>query len=72
MWRDQIVDLPPDHDPGNWLQAMAQAHRDDAIPLGVFYKSIRPTLNSHTRVTNHPLKADGRRFDVRSQLETYR
>ena len=38
---------------------MAQAFRDDAIPVGVFYKEDRPTLESHTRVTNHPLKASG-------------
>lgn len=72
MWRGQIEDLPGDHDPSNWLQAMAQAYRTDAIPLGLFYKEVRPTLESHTRVTNHPLKAGSHDFDVQALLETYR
>lgn len=71
-WRGKVVDLPPDHDPSDWLQAMAQAYRDDAIPLGVFFKEVRPTLESHTRVTAHPLRKDAPTFDVRALLETYR
>jgi 2-oxoglutarate/2-oxoacid ferredoxin oxidoreductase subunit beta len=72
LWRGRIVDLPEDHDPTDRTQAMIQAFRDDAIPLGLFYKEVRPTLESHTRVTAHPLRADGHDYDVRSMLETYR
>jgi 2-oxoglutarate ferredoxin oxidoreductase subunit beta len=72
LWRDRVVALPPEHDPGDWLKAMDQAHRDDAIPLGVFFRSARPTLESHTRVTPHPLTAGDPRFDVHRLLETYR
>jgi 2-oxoglutarate/2-oxoacid ferredoxin oxidoreductase subunit beta len=71
-WRDRVVALPTEHDPSNWLQAMDQAYRDDAIPLGVFYRSTRPTLESHTRVAPHPLQAGRPAFDVRSLLEAYR
>jgi 2-oxoglutarate ferredoxin oxidoreductase subunit beta len=72
LWRPQIEELPADHDPGEWLKAMGQAHRDDAIPVGLFYKQVRPTLESHTRVTNHPLRSNAHGFDVRALLETYR
>jgi 2-oxoglutarate ferredoxin oxidoreductase subunit beta len=72
LWRGRVMSLPPDHDVANWLQAMEQAHRDDAIPLGVFYRRTRPTLESHTRVTRHPLSADSAPFDVQAMLETYR
>ena len=71
-WRDRVTALPAEHDPGNWVEALTQAHREDAIPLGVFYKSTRPTLESHTRVSPHPLRAGGVPFDVRSLLEAYR
>jgi 2-oxoglutarate ferredoxin oxidoreductase subunit beta len=72
LWRGQVVDLPEDHDPGNWLRAMEQAYRDDAIPLGVFYRSLRPTLESHTRVAHHPLREGSPEFDVHALLQTYR
>lgn len=72
LWRGKIVDLPKDHDPGDRMQALAQAFRDDVMPVGLFYKELRPTLDSHTQVTNHPLKDGGRDFDVRALLETYR
>jgi 2-oxoglutarate ferredoxin oxidoreductase subunit beta len=72
LWRGDIVDLPEDHDPIDRMQAMTQAYRDDAIPVGLLYKEVRPTLDSHTRVTNHPLKGDSRDFDVRGLLEIYR
>jgi 2-oxoglutarate ferredoxin oxidoreductase subunit beta len=72
QWRGAIVDLPEDHDPSDRMAALTQAFREDAIPVGLFYKEVRPTLQSHTRVTNHPLKADARDFDVRELLESYR
>jgi 2-oxoglutarate ferredoxin oxidoreductase subunit beta len=71
-WRAEVVDLPEEHDPSERMQALAQAFRDDAIPVGLFYKAVRPTLESHTRVTDHPLKTGGREFDVQALLETYR
>jgi 2-oxoglutarate ferredoxin oxidoreductase subunit beta len=72
LWRPKVGDLPEDYDPGDRMQAMAQAFRDDAIPVGVFYREIRPTLESHTGVTKHPLKEGSYDFDVRSLLEMYR
>ncbi len=73
LWRGKVEGLPADHNPEDRLQAMAQAIREDAIPLGVFYRQARPTLESHTRVTDHPAKGGaGVRFDVRGLLESYR
>jgi 2-oxoglutarate ferredoxin oxidoreductase subunit beta len=73
LWRGKVVGLPADHNPGDRLQAMAQAIREDAIPLGVFYRETRPTLDSHTRVTDHPAKGNATAgFDVRGLLESYR
>ena len=71
-WRERVTALPAEHDAGNWLHALAQANREDAIPLGVFYRSARQTLESHTYVQAHPLKVGGTAFDVRSLLQTYR
>jgi len=72
LWRPRVEDLPEGHDPADRMQAMSQALRDDKIPVGLFYSQIRPTLESHTRVTNHPLKADARHFDPRELLQSYR
>jgi 2-oxoglutarate ferredoxin oxidoreductase subunit beta len=72
LWRPRIEPLPADHDPADRMSALAQAFRDDALPVGVFYRQARPTLESHTRVTNHPFKEGAYEFDVRSLLETYR
>ncbi len=72
LWRPLIEDLPEDHNPSDLIQALAQALRVDAIPVGVFYRKLRPTLESHTRVTNHPLKEGAFDFDVSSLLEIYR
>jgi len=71
-WREKVAALPADHDADNWLQALAQAHREDAIPLGVYYRSTRQTLENHTHVTAHPLRGGEAPFDVRSLLLTYR
>lgn len=38
-----VVELDASHDPTNKIQAMQQAYREDAIPLGVFYQVERPT-----------------------------
>jgi 2-oxoglutarate ferredoxin oxidoreductase subunit beta len=72
LWRPRIEDLPQDHDPGDRIQALAQAFRDDAIPVGVFYRDVRATLEKLTYVTDHPLKGDGHDLNVRALLETYR
>jgi 2-oxoglutarate ferredoxin oxidoreductase subunit beta len=72
LWRSRIEELPEEHDAGDRLQALAQALREDAIPVGLFYKEERPTLDSHTRVTNHPLRDEVQEFDVRALLEQYR
>jgi len=72
LWRPKIEALPEGYDPGDRIQAIGQAFRDDAIPVGVFYREQRPTLDSHTRVTAHPLKDGTEDFDVKSLLEIYR
>ncbi len=72
LWRPKIEDLPPEHDPHDRAQALHQAFRENAIPVGVLYRENRPTLESHTRITDHPLKADAQDFDVRALLESYR
>jgi 2-oxoglutarate ferredoxin oxidoreductase subunit beta len=72
QWRPRITDLPADHDPADRMQALVQAFRDDAIPVGVFFREKRPTLESHTRITHHPLSEDRQDFNVRALLETYR
>ena len=72
LWRPKLQKLPEEHDPSDRTQALAQAFRDDAIPVGLFYEEVRPTLESHTRVTNHPLKQDAKDFDVQALLESYR
>jgi 2-oxoglutarate ferredoxin oxidoreductase subunit beta len=72
LWRPRIEQLPEGHDPTDRTQAMAQAFRGDAIPVGVFYRELRPTLESHTRVTDHPLREGARDYDVRALLEIYR
>ena len=72
VWRPLIEDLPADHDSSDRTQAMFQAFRRDAIPVGLFFSETRPTLESHTRVTDHPFKPGSSRFDVRALLEIYR
>lgn len=72
LWRPRIQELPADHDPADRMQALTQAFRDDAIPVGLFYQEMRPTLESHTRVTPHPLEGSAQDLDVRSLLESYR
>ena len=72
LWRPLVEPLPEDHSPADRMQALAQAFRDDAVPVGVFYRERRPTLESRIRVTNHPFKEGAYAFDVQSLLETYR
>ncbi len=73
-WRERVTDLPPDHDPGDRMAALTQAMRQDAIPLGLFYREPdpRPTLDSCVYVADHPLRGESRPFDVQALLETYR
>jgi 2-oxoglutarate ferredoxin oxidoreductase subunit beta len=71
QWRSDIVDLPKSHDMSDRTAAMDQAFRSDAIPVGIFYRDTRPTLETHTRVTDHPFHTGGREFNVRELLETY-
>lgn len=40
----QVRDLPDDHNSSDLMTAMAEAARDDAPALGVFYREDRPTL----------------------------
>jgi 2-oxoglutarate ferredoxin oxidoreductase subunit beta len=72
LWRPKIQDLPAEHEPSDRMQAIAQAFRTDAIPVGLFYQESRPTLESHTHITPHPLQGSTQDFDVRALLESYR
>jgi 2-oxoglutarate ferredoxin oxidoreductase subunit beta len=72
LWRSEIVDLPDDHDPGNRMAALAQAFREDALPIGLFFQETRPTLDSQICVSDHPLRGNNLAFDVQALLETYR
>ena len=71
QWRPKIQRLPQDHNPADRLAAMHQAFRDDAIPFGVFFREIRPTLDQQVHVTDHPARG-GQRYDPLALLETYR
>ncbi len=73
-WRELVTELPPDHDPTDRMAALAQAFREDAIPVGIFYREAdpRPALEEHVRVADHPLRTENHSFDVRSLLESYR
>jgi 2-oxoglutarate ferredoxin oxidoreductase subunit beta len=72
LWRPKLQELPEEHDTSDRTQALAQAFRNDAIPVGLFYEEVRPTMESHTRVTSHPMKKDAKDFDVQALLESYR
>jgi len=72
QWRAATAPLPDDYDPGDRMAALAQAFRGDVLPVGLFYREIRPTLESHTRVTNHPLKPGAYDVDLPALLASYR
>jgi len=67
LYREQVTDLPPDHDPGDKMRAIAQALRTDALPLGLFYRETRPVFDQTVRVTSRD-----DRFDATAILEEYR
>jgi 2-oxoglutarate ferredoxin oxidoreductase subunit beta len=71
LWRGQVERLPEGHDPSSRLQAMQQAFRTDVIPVGLFFREERPTMDSQIHVTDHPAKST-QRFDPRPLLESYR
>jgi 2-oxoglutarate ferredoxin oxidoreductase subunit beta len=67
LYREQVTDLPENHDPTDKMQAIAQALREDALPLGLFYKKDRRVFSDAVRVTSR--NGD---FDVAKLLEEYR
>jgi len=67
LYRERVTDLPADHDPGDKMQAMAQALREDALPLGLFYQEERHVFSDAVRVT-----LDSGSFDLNELLEEYR
>lgn len=71
-WRAQIEDLPAGHDPGDRLAAIGQAFRDDAMPVGLFFREERQTLDEKMRVVDHPLRPGARDYDVEALLKIYR
>ena len=48
-YREQVAELPADHDSSDFLQAMNRAASTDPLYLGVFYKTRRPTFVEHAR-----------------------
>ncbi len=67
LYRERVTDLPADHDPSDKMQALAQALREDALPLGLFYRETRTVFSDVVRVTSQ----DGA-GDVAQVLEEYR
>lgn len=57
-YREQVSDLPADHDPGDFLQAMNRATSRDPLYLGVFYKHDRPTFVEQMQSTVTGTEAD--------------
>ena len=47
-YKSRCRELPPDYDPANWKAAMKTAEEwGDAIPVGILYRNVRPTFESH-------------------------
>jgi 2-oxoglutarate ferredoxin oxidoreductase subunit beta len=47
-YKSRCRELPPDYDPANWEAAMKTAEEwGDAIPVGILYRNVRPTFESH-------------------------
>jgi 2-oxoglutarate ferredoxin oxidoreductase subunit beta len=67
LYREQVTDLPEDHDPTDKMQAIAQAMRDDALPLGLFYREDRQVFSDVVHVS--PEEDD---YSVAALLEEYR
>lgn len=67
LYRARVTDLPAGHDGGDKMQAIAQALREDALPLGLFYRETRTVFSDAVQVTAR----DGD-FDVAGVLEEYR
>ncbi len=43
-YREEVADLPEDHDPADFLQAMNRATSESPRYLGIFYRHERPTF----------------------------
>ena len=67
LYREQVTDLPADHDPSDRMQAITQALREDALPLGLFYQEERQVFSDAVRVTS-----GDDAFDLHELLEEYR
>lgn len=67
LYREQVTDLPESHNPGDKMQAIAQALREDALPLGLFYQEERQVFSDIVRVAS---RNEG--CDVGGILEEYR
>ena len=47
-YKSRCRELPPDYDPANWEAAMkASEEWGDTIPVGILYRNVRPTFESH-------------------------
>ncbi len=48
-YRDEVADLPPDHDPTDMHQAIIAATSDDPLYLGVIYRQEGESFEDHIR-----------------------
>jgi 2-oxoglutarate ferredoxin oxidoreductase subunit beta len=74
-YKSRCRELPPDYDPANWEAAMKTAEEwGDAIPVGILYRNVRPTFESHfPALKEGPLVGKGvDRGLLAKVLESYR
>jgi len=57
-YREEVADLPPDHDPGDYLQALNRAESTAPRYLGIFYQHRRPTFLEHMASLKTGTEAD--------------
>ena len=57
-YRELTADLPADHDPTDFVQAINRAAVMDPLYLGVFYKSVRPTFLQNLQALASGTEAD--------------
>lgn len=48
--KEAVTELPADHDPSDRMAGFRQAYRTDALPVGVFYRSERPTYGDRLAI----------------------
>ncbi len=68
-WKEytsKVVEIGPEHDPGDLAAASKLVRRQDKIPIGVIFQQNRPTLDDQVQATVHPV------LELRQLLDTFR